>query len=87
MDETGTHIDQLGTRTIGRSSNGRTSGAACYRFGIGEPAEFGKNRTVSTSDMGQALVQPGLCPIEVHLNLPSGRSWAPRQTRAGFCIS
>ncbi|KPW67260.1 hypothetical protein ALQ64_03980 [Pseudomonas cannabina] len=35
MDETGTHIDQLGTRTIGRSSNGRTSGAACYRFGIG----------------------------------------------------
>ncbi|WP_122260135.1 DUF4113 domain-containing protein, partial [Pseudomonas syringae group genomosp. 3] len=27
-----------------------------------------KNRTVSTSDMGQALVQPGLCPIEVHLN-------------------
>ncbi|RMO07263.1 hypothetical protein ALQ48_200006 [Pseudomonas coronafaciens pv. zizaniae] len=47
----------------------------------GEPAEFGKNRTVSTSDMGQALVQPGLCPIEVHLNTASGCSPAPCQTR------
>jgi len=53
----------------------------------GEPAEFGKNRTVSTADRRQALVQPGLCPIEVHLNPSSDRSWAPSQTRAVFCIS
>ncbi|RMV65482.1 hypothetical protein ALP06_200185 [Pseudomonas coronafaciens pv. atropurpurea] len=40
----------------------------------GEPAEFGKNRTLSTADRRHALVQPGLCPIEVHLNLASGGS-------------
>ncbi|RMS90114.1 hypothetical protein ALP58_200089 [Pseudomonas savastanoi] len=35
MDKTGAHIDQLGTRPISSSSNGRTSGAACYRLGTG----------------------------------------------------
>ncbi|KPY60923.1 RulB protein [Pseudomonas syringae pv. solidagae] len=53
---------------------------------VGEPAEFGKNRTLSTADRRHALVQPGLCPIEVHLKPASGCSLAPRQTRAVFCI-
>nr|AQX41829.1 Ultraviolet resistance protein RulB [Pseudomonas coronafaciens pv. garcae] len=35
----------------------------------------------------QALVPLGLCPNEVHLNPASGRSPAPRQTRAVYCVS
>ncbi|RMQ36052.1 hypothetical protein ALQ06_200002 [Pseudomonas syringae pv. berberidis] len=61
------------------------SGVRLYM--VGEPAEFGKNRTVSTADIGEALVQLGLCPIEVHLNPASDRSPAPCQTRMVFCIS